>query len=219
MQCSANHPPRQPGRHGDLLRALASTRRSFFGLFGHRQGRRSRPTPTGADRDDDEHGWSDRGTFNFGGRLLRPRRSNLSPEAEPEIYATTRMFGTVIENMVYDPQSLELDFDDDQPDAQHAACAYPMEYISNASRTALGGHAPRTSSCRLCDRLRRAAADFRPRLDPAQAMYQLPSTGFTSKVRGHGAGGVTEPAARPFLDPASAPRSCRFRPGGLRRDA
>jgi phosphoenolpyruvate carboxykinase (ATP) len=80
---------------------------------------------------DDEHGWSDRGTFNFEGGCYA-KTINLREEAEPEIYATTRNFGTVIENMVYDPETLELDFDDDSLTA-NMRCAYPLEQIPNAS--------------------------------------------------------------------------------------
>jgi len=174
MHCSANHAPGNP-----VDTAI------FFGLSG------TGKTTLSADPDrvligDDEHGWSDRGTFNFEGGCYA-KTINLSPEAEPEIYATTRMFGTVIENMVYDPQSLELDFDDDSL-TPNMRCAYPMEYISNASRTALGGH-PKNIIMLTCD----AFGVLPPiaRLTPAQAMYHFLS-GFTSKVAGTERG-VTEP--------------------------
>ena len=64
---------------------------------------------------------------------------NLSADAEPEIFATTSKFSTIIENMVYDPDTKKLDFDDDSLTA-NMRCAYPLEYISNASSNAMGGH-------------------------------------------------------------------------------
>ena len=132
MHCSANHGARRPD---DV--AL------FFGLSG------TGKTTLSADPErvligDDEHGWSDDGTFNFEGGCYA-KTINLSPEAEPEIFATTSRFGTIVENMVYDPQTRALDFDDDSLTA-NTRCAYPLEAISNASPTARGG-APRTSSC------------------------------------------------------------------------
>ncbi|MGB1828725.1 MAG: phosphoenolpyruvate carboxykinase (ATP), partial [Paracoccaceae bacterium] len=112
---------------------------------------------------------------------------NLSAEAEPEIYATTRKFGTVIENMVFDADTKELDFDDDSLTA-NMRCAYPLEYIANASESALGGH-PKNIIMLTCD----AFGVLPPiaRLTPAQAMYHFLS-GFTSKVAGTERG-VTEP--------------------------
>jgi phosphoenolpyruvate carboxykinase (ATP) len=74
-----------------------------------------------------------------------PRRSTSAEEAEPEIFATTRMFGTVIENMVYDPETLELDFDDDSLTA-NMRCAYPLDRSPTPRLTGLRV-IPRTSSC------------------------------------------------------------------------
>jgi phosphoenolpyruvate carboxykinase (ATP) len=104
-----------------------------------------------------------------------------------EIFATTSKFGTVIENMVFDHDTLELDFDDDSLTA-NMRCAYPLGYISNASDTALGGH-PKNVIMLTCD----AFGVLPPiaRLTPAQAMYHFLS-GFTSKVAGTERG-VTEP--------------------------
>jgi phosphoenolpyruvate carboxykinase (ATP) len=174
MHCSANH-----ARGNPIDTAI------FFGLSG------TGKTTLSADPDriligDDEHGWSDRGTFNFEGGCYA-KTISLSPEAEPEIYATTRMFGTVIENMVYDPDTLELDFEDDSLTPNMRA-AYPMDYIANASTTALGGH-PKNVIMLTCD----AFGVLPPiaRLTPAQAMYHFLS-GFTSKVAGTERG-VTEP--------------------------
>ena len=174
MHCSANHAVGNP-----VDTAV------FFGLSG------TGKTTLSADPQrvligDDEHGWSDRGTFNFEGGCYA-KTINLNPEAEPEIFATTSKFGTVIENMVFDPETFELDFDNDSLTA-NMRCAYPLEYISNASDTALGGH-PKNIIMLTCD----AFGVLPPiaRLTPAQAMYHLLS-GFTSKVAGTERG-VTEP--------------------------
>ncbi|MXQ08070.1 phosphoenolpyruvate carboxykinase [Alphaproteobacteria bacterium GH1-50] len=174
MHCSANHAPGNP-----VDTAV------FFGLSG------TGKTTLSADPErvligDDEHGWSDRGTFNFEGGCYA-KTINLSREAEPEIYETTQKFGTVIENMVYDPETKELDFEDDSL-TPNMRCAYPLDYISNASPTALGGH-PKNIIMLTCD----AFGVLPPiaRLTPAQAMYHFLS-GFTSKVAGTERG-VTEP--------------------------
>ncbi|MAY33535.1 MAG: phosphoenolpyruvate carboxykinase (ATP) [Rhodovulum sp.] len=174
MHCSANHAIGNP-----VDTAV------FFGLSG------TGKTTLSADPErvligDDEHGWSDRGTFNFEGGCYA-KTINLSAEAEPEIYATTQKFGTVIENMVFDPETKELDFEDDSLTA-NMRCAYPLDYISNASETSLGGH-PKNIIMLTCD----AFGVLPPiaRLTPAQAMYHFLS-GFTSKVAGTEKG-VTEP--------------------------
>ena len=174
MHCSANHAPGNP-----VDTAI------FFGLSG------TGKTTLSADPGrvligDDEHGWSDRGTFNFEGGCYA-KTVSLSAEAEPEIYATTEKFGTVVENMVFDPETLELDFEDTSLTA-NMRCAYPLNYISNASVTALGGH-PKNIVMLTCD----AFGILPPiaRLSPAQAEYHFLS-GFTSKVAGTERG-VTEP--------------------------
>ena len=174
MHCSANHAPGNP-----VDTAV------FFGLSG------TGKTTLSADPNrvligDDEHGWSENGTFNFEGGCYA-KTINLSREAEPEIYDTCSMFGTVIENMVYDEQTKELDFEDDSLTA-NMRCAYPLHYISNASEDALGGH-PKNVIMLTCD----AFGVLPPiaRLTPAQAMYHFLS-GFTSKMAGTERG-VTEP--------------------------
>ncbi|MBO6853907.1 MAG: phosphoenolpyruvate carboxykinase [Marivivens sp.] len=174
MHCSANHAVGNP-----VDTAV------FFGLSG------TGKTTLSADPGrvligDDEHGWSERGTFNFEGGCYA-KTIGLDPEAEPEIYATTKKFGTVIENMVFDPETKELDFDDTSLTA-NMRCAYPLDYISNASESALGGH-PKNIIMLTCD----AFGVLPPiaRLTPAQAMYHFLS-GFTSKVAGTERG-VTEP--------------------------
>lgn len=174
MHCSANHAPGNP-----VDTAI------FFGLSGTGKTTLS-ADPSRVLIGDDEHGWSDRGTFNFEGGCYA-KTINLSREAEPEIYDTTTKFGTVIENMVYDPETKDLDFEDDSLTA-NMRCAYPLHYISNASPTAVGGH-PKNIVMLTCD----AFGVLPPiaRLTPAQAMYHFLS-GFTAKVAGTERG-VTEP--------------------------
>ncbi|TDL79853.1 phosphoenolpyruvate carboxykinase [Palleronia sediminis] len=174
MHCSANHAPGNP-----VDTAI------FFGLSGTGKTTLS-ADPSRVLLGDDEHGWSDRGTFNFEGGCYA-KTINLSREAEPEIFATTERFATVIENMVYDEDTLELDFQDDSL-AANMRCAYPLHYISNASTTGLGGH-PKNIVMLTCD----AFGVLPPiaRLTPAQAMYHFLS-GFTAKVAGTEKG-VTEP--------------------------
>ncbi len=187
MHCSANHAPGDP-----------SNSAVFFGLSG------TGKTTLSADPErvllgDDEHGWSDEGIFNFEGGCYA-KTIHLSPEAEPEIYKTTSMFATVIENMVYDPVTRELDFSDDSL-TTNMRCAYPLHYISNASETGLAG-VPRNIFMLTCD----AFGVLPPiaRLDPAQAMYHF-LTGFTSKMAGTEKGVTTaEPTfstcfGKPFM--------------------
>ncbi|WP_212523724.1 phosphoenolpyruvate carboxykinase [Actibacterium sp. MT2.3-13A] len=174
MHCSANHAIDNP-----VDTAV------FFGLSGTGKTTLS-ADPSRTLIGDDEHGWSDTGTFNFEGGCYA-KTINLSAEAEPEIYATTTKFATVIENMVYDAETRELDFEDDSLTA-NMRCAYPLHYISNASETSLGGH-PKNIIMLTCD----AFGVLPPiaRLTPAQAMYHFLS-GFTSKVAGTEKG-VIEP--------------------------
>ena len=166
MHCSANH---AVGDEGDAA--------IFFGLSG------TGKTTLSADPQrtllgDDEHGWDDRGIFNFEGGCYA-KTISLSAEAEPEIYATTSMFGTVVENMVYDQHTKELDFEDDSL-TPNMRCAYPLDYIPNASATGTAG-VPKNIVMLTCD-----AFGIMPpiaRLTPAQAEYHFLS-GFTAKVAG-----------------------------------
>ena len=138
---------------------------------------------------DDEHGWSQDGLFNFeGGCYAKVIR--LSQEAEPEIYATTGRFGTVLENVVVDPQSRALDLDDAQL-TENTRGAYPLSFIPNASPTGVAGH-PKTVIMLTAD----AFGVLPPiaRLSPAQAMYHFLS-GYTAKVAGTEKGLGKEPQA------------------------
>ena len=174
MHCSANH-------------AIDDSQDTsvFFGLSGTGKTTLS-ADPSRILLGDDEHGWSDDTTFNFEGGCYA-KTISLSPQAEPEIYKTTKRFGTIIENMVYDPYTKELDFDDDSITA-NMRCAYPLEAISNASPTGVAG-SPKNIVMLTCD----AFGVLPPvaRLTPGQAMYHFLS-GFTSKIAGTELG-VSEP--------------------------
>jgi len=156
----------------------------FFGLSG------TGKTTLSADPErhligDDEHGWGDAGVFNFeGGCYAKVIR--LSPEAEPEIFETTRTFGTILENVVVDDHG-RLDLDDDSK-TENTRAAYPLEEISNAVPSKLGGH-PSHVVFLTAD----AFSVLPPiaRLSAAQARYWF-LAGFTAKLAGTEIG-VTEP--------------------------
>jgi len=174
MHCSANQGPA-----GDTA--------IFFGLSG------TGKTTLSADPSrqligDDEHGWSDRGVFNFeGGCYAKVIR--LRAESEPEIYAATQMFGTVLENVVLDPATRSVNFDADTITENTRAC-YPIDAIPNHLPSGAGGH-PRNIVLLTAD----AFGVMPPiaRLNAGQAMYHFLS-GYTAKVAGTERG-VTEPAA------------------------
>jgi phosphoenolpyruvate carboxykinase (ATP) len=158
----------------------------FFGLSG------TGKTTLSADASrtlvgDDEHGWGEHGVFNFEGGCYA-KVIKLSPEAEPEIYSTTRRFGTVLENVVMDPDTRELDLDDNRH-AENTRAAYPIDAIPNASKTGRAGH-PRNVILLTAD----AFGVLPPvaRLTPSQAMYHFLS-GFTAKVAGTEKGLGKEP--------------------------
>jgi phosphoenolpyruvate carboxykinase (ATP) len=174
MHCSANIGPA-----GDT--AL------FFGLSG------TGKTTLSADSErsligDDEHGWSEHGVFNFEGGCYA-KVINLSPEQEPDIFATTRMFGTILENVVLDPVTRRVRFDD-QSITENTRASYPLPYIRNHVPSGRGGH-PRNIVFLTAD----AFGVLPPiaRLTREQAMYYFMS-GYTAKVAGTERG-VTEPQA------------------------
>ncbi len=137
---------------------------------------------------DDEHGWSPEGVFNIEGgcyaKVIRLREGS-----EPAIYATTRHFGTVLENVAIDPQTRELDLDDDSK-TENTRSSYPVSQLSNVDLSGVAGH-PKSVIFLTCD----AFGVLPPisRLDEAQAMYHFLS-GYTAKVAGTERG-VTEPTA------------------------
>ena len=174
MHCSANIGPK-----GDTA--------IFFGLSG------TGKTTLSADASrtligDDEHGWSDTAVFNFEGGCYA-KMIRLSADAEPEIFATTKRFGTVLENVVMDPVTRQLDLDDARL-AENSRGVYPIDFIPNASKDNLGP-VPRNMIFLTAD----AYGVLPPiaKLTPDQAMYHFLS-GYTAKVAGTEIG-VTEPSA------------------------
>jgi phosphoenolpyruvate carboxykinase (ATP) len=174
MHCAANL-----GETGDV--AL------FFGLSG------TGKTTLSADPErsligDDEHGWSDTGVFNFEGGCYA-KVIHLSPDGEPEIYRAARTFGTVLENVVVDPETREIDLES-AAITENTRASYPIHYIPNHVAGGMGGQ-PAHIVLLTCD----AYGVMPPiaRLSPAQAMYHFLS-GYTAKVAGTERG-VTEPKA------------------------
>jgi phosphoenolpyruvate carboxykinase (ATP) len=174
MHCSANI-----GKDGDTA--------IFFGLSGTGKTTLS-ADPSRTLIGDDEHGWSDTAVFNFEGGCYA-KMIRLSAESEPEIYATTKRFGTVLENVVMDPTTRELDLDDNSL-AENSRGAYPIDFIPNSSDENMGP-VPRNIVMLTAD----AFGVLPPiaKLTPDQAMYHFLS-GYTAKVAGTEIG-VTEPEA------------------------
>jgi phosphoenolpyruvate carboxykinase (ATP) len=158
----------------------------FFGLSG------TGKTTLSADASrtligDDEHGWTDHTVFNFEGGCYA-KAIRLNPVQEPEIYGASRRFGTVLENVVMDDRR-RVDFDSAKY-AENSRSCYPVDFISNASETGIGG-LPRHIIMLTCD----AFGVLPPlsKLSPEQAMYHFLS-GYTARVAGTERG-VTEPTA------------------------
>jgi phosphoenolpyruvate carboxykinase (ATP) len=175
MHCSANVGPK-----GDCA--------IFFGLSG------TGKTTLSADHSrtligDDEHGWSPRGIFNFEGGCYA-KVINLSPTAEPEIYATITRFGTVLENVVLDAVTRMPDVDDDSLTENTRAC-YPLDFIPNADEHGMAPH-PKNVVMLTCD----AFGVMPPiaKLSAEQAMYHFLS-GYTAQVAGTEVGLGKEPKA------------------------
>ncbi|MCC7509860.1 MAG: phosphoenolpyruvate carboxykinase [Planctomycetes bacterium] len=174
MHCSANIGP-------------AGDSALFFGLSG------TGKTTLSADPKrkligDDEHGWSDAGVFNFEGGCYA-KVINLSPEAEPEIYATTKRFGTVLENVVFDEHTRAIDLDSNKL-TENTRASYPIEMIPNHEPSGRGSN-PKNVVFLTCD----AFGVLPPisKLTPEQAQYHFIS-GYTAKVAGTERG-VKEPSA------------------------
>ena len=175
MHCSANVNPKD-----------ADDVALFFGLSGTGKTTLS-ADPTRRLIGDDEHGWSDDGVFNFEGGCYA-KVIGLSATAEPEIYATTKMFGTILENVPYDPVTRYIDLDDDSL-TENTRASYPLEFINNAVPEKKAGH-PKNVIFLTCD----ASGVMPPiaRLTPNQALYQFIS-GYTSKIAGTEVGLRDEP--------------------------
>lgn len=174
MHCSAN-----VGDAGDV--AL------FFGLSG------TGKTTLSADPKrkligDDEHGWSTTGVFNFeDGCYAKVIR--LSAENEPQIYACTRRFGTILENVVFDPVTRKIDLDDDMI-TENTRASYPIDFIPNVVPEGMVSTHPKNVIFLTCD----ASGVMPPiaRLNPAEAQYHFIS-GYTSKIAGTEIGLGIEP--------------------------
>jgi phosphoenolpyruvate carboxykinase (ATP) len=175
MHCSANVGPK-----GDSA--------VFFGLSGTGKTTLS-ADPKRTLLGDDEHGWSDNGIYNFEGGCYA-KTIRLSKEAEPEIWAATNRFGSVLENVILDPVTRVPDYDDGRL-TENTRSAYPLEFISNASAAGTAGH-PKNIVMLTAD----AFGVMPPiaKLSPSQAMYHFLS-GYTAKVAGTEKGVGTEPQA------------------------
>jgi phosphoenolpyruvate carboxykinase (ATP) len=173
MHCSAN-----VGNNGDA--AL------FFGLSGTGKTTLSADPHRGL-IGDDEHGWSEEGIFNFEDGCYA-KVIGLSPTAEPDIYACTRRFGSILENVIYDPVTRQVDLDDDSL-TENTRASYPLSYISNAIPEKICGH-PNNIIFLTCD----ASGVMPPiaKLTPDQALYHFIS-GYTAKVGGTELGLGDEP--------------------------
>lgn len=173
MHCSAN-----VGKQGDT--AL------FFGLSGTGKTTLSADPKRGL-IGDDEHGWSANGIFNFEDGCYA-KVIGLSETAEPEIYACTHRFGTILENVIHDPVTRQIDLNDDTR-TENTRASYPLDFIANAIPEKMAGH-PKNIIFLTCD----ASGVMPPiaRLSPDQALYHFIS-GYTAKVGGTEIGLGEEP--------------------------
>lgn len=173
MHCSAN-----TGKDNDV--AL------FFGLSG--TGKTSLSAdPKRSLIGDDEHGWSDTGIFNFEDGCYA-KVISLSESAEPQIYACTRRFGTILENVIYDPVTRLIDLNDDSR-TENTRASYPLDYIENAVRGKMGGQ-PKNIILLTCDAL--GVMPPIAKLSTTQTLYHFIS-GYTSKIAGTEIGLGKEP--------------------------
>jgi phosphoenolpyruvate carboxykinase (ATP) len=158
----------------------------FFGLSGTGKTTLSADPRRGL-IGDDEHGWSDNGVFNFEGGCYA-KVIHLSEKAEPQIYACTRRFGTILENVIYDPITRLIDLEDEKI-TENTRASYPLEFIDNAVLSKMAGH-PKNIVFLTCD----AQGVMPPiaQLTPEQALYHFIS-GYTSKVGGTEVGLGKEP--------------------------
>ena len=175
MHCSSNIGPR-----GDTA--------IFFGLSGTGKTTLS-ADPTRTLIGDDEHGWSDNGVFNFEGGCYA-KTINLSAEAEPEIHDACFRFGTLLENVVIDPETRLPDFDDGSL-TENARASYPLHFLGNVEASGMGGH-PSHIVMLTAD----AFGVLPPisQLTPEQAMYHFLS-GYTARLAGTERGLGSEPEA------------------------
>ena len=158
----------------------------FFGLSGTGKTTLSADPARGL-IGDDEHGWSDNGVFNFEGGCYA-KVIQLSESAEPQIFAATHHFGTILENVVFDPVTRIIDLDDPTI-TENTRASYPLEFIDNALPEKKAGH-PRNIIFLTCD----ASGVMPPiaKLSEDQARYQFIS-GYTSKIAGTEVGLGKEP--------------------------
>ncbi|KAF5705346.1 phosphoenolpyruvate carboxykinase [Fusarium globosum] len=184
------HSSANEGKNGDVT--------LFFGLSGTGKTTLS-ADPNRALIGDDEHCWSDNGVFNIEGGCYA-KTIGLSAEKEPDIFGAIR-YGSVLENVVFDPLTREVDYDDATL-TENTRCAYPIEYISNAKIPCLSPNSPSNIILLTCDA--RGVLPPISKLDRNQTMFHFIS-GYTSKMAGT-EDGVTEPQAtfsscfaQPFL--------------------